>query len=132
MAAIPIEAQGLRKVYRSRFRGRSVAALDGLDLSVEPGEVFGLLGPNGAGKTTTVKILLGLTRPTAGSARLFGLASSDPASRRRVGYLPEGHRFPGYLTARQTLSIFGRMSGMDRASVARRAPELLERVGLSE
>jgi len=130
--AIPIEAQGLRKVYRSRWRGRSVAALDGLDLRVEPGEVFGLLGPNGAGKTTTVKILLGLTHPSAGEARLFGRPSSDPESRRRVGYLPEGHRFPGYLTARQTLSIFGRMSGMDRAALDRRAPALLERVRLSD
>jgi ABC-2 type transport system ATP-binding protein len=132
MAAIPIEAQGLRKVYRSRFRGRSVAALDGLDLRVEPGEVVGLLGPNGAGKTTTVKILLGLTRPSAGSARLFGLPASDPKSRRRVGYLPEGHRFPGYLTARQTLSIFGRMSGVDAATLARRIPALLERVRLTD
>ena len=130
--ALPIEAQGLRKVYRAGWGGRGIAALDGLDLSVQPGEVFGLLGPNGAGKTTTVKILLGLTRPTAGSARLFGLPSSDPASRRRVGYLPEGHRFPGYLTARQTLSIFGRMSGVDGTTLARRIPELLERVRLSE
>ncbi len=132
MANLPIEAQGVRKVYGSRFRGRKVNALDGIDLRVEPGEVFGLLGPNGAGKTTTVKILLGLTRPTAGSARLFGLPSSDPESRRRVGYLPEGHRFPGYLTARQTLMIFGKMSGVDAATLARRAPELLERVRLSE
>ncbi len=132
MANLPIEAQGVRKVYRARFRGRKVNALDGIDLRVEPGEVFGLLGPNGAGKTTTVKILLGLTRPTSGSARLFGLPASDPASRRRVGYLPEGHRFPGYLTARQTLMIFGRMSGMDTATLGKRAPALLERVGLSE
>ncbi len=61
MANLPIEAQGVRKVYRTRFGGRNVNALDGIDLRVEPGEVFGLLGPNGAGKTTTVKILLGLT-----------------------------------------------------------------------
>src|SRR5580765_7333846 len=129
---LPIRATGLAKVYRSRFGKRRIAALDGVDLSVEPGQVFGLLGPNGAGKTTTVKILLGLTRPTAGSASLFGRSVSDPESRRRVGYLPEGHRFPGYLTARQTLSIFGRMSGMDAASIRRRAPELLERVRLSD
>jgi len=129
---LPIRATGLAKVYRSRFGKRRIAALDGVDLSVEPGQVFGLLGPNGAGKTTTVKILLGLTRPTAGSASLFGRSVSDPESRRRVGYLPEGHRFPGYLTARQTLSIFGRMSGMDTASIRRRAPELLERVRLSD
>ena len=130
--ALPIEARGLRKVYRAGWGGRGIAALDGLDLEVRPGEVFGLLGPNGAGKTTTVKILLGLTRPTGGSARLFGLPSSDPASRRRVGYLPEGHRFPGYLTARQTLSIFGRMSDVDGATLSRRIPELLERVRLSD
>jgi len=129
---LPISASGLTKVYRSRFGSRRITALDGIDLSIEPGQVFGLLGPNGAGKTTTVKILLGLTRPTAGSAALFGRPVSDPESRRRVGYLPEGHRFPGYLTARQTLSIFGRMSGMDGAAIRRRAPELLERVKLSD
>src|SRR5512134_367241 len=127
-----IEAEGLRKVYRSRFGTRRVNALDGIDLCVGAGEVFGLLGPNGAGKTTTVKILLGLTRPTAGGARLFGIPVSDPESRRRVGYLPEGHRFPGYLTARQTLSIFGRMSGMARSAVAERVPDLLARVRLSD
>ena len=127
-----IEAEGLRKVYRSRFGTRRVNALDRVDLSVRAGEVFGLLGPNGAGKTTTVKILLGLTRPTAGGARLFGIPVSDPESRRRVGYLPEGHRFPGYLTARQTLSIFGRMSGMARSAVAARVPDLLARVRLSD
>ncbi|HEV8608537.1 MAG TPA: ABC transporter ATP-binding protein [Thermoanaerobaculia bacterium] len=127
-----IRAEGLRKVYRSRFGTRRVTALDGIDLAVGPGEVFGLLGPNGAGKTTAVKILLGLTRPTDGSARLFDVPVDDPESRRRVGYLPEGHRFPGYLTARQTLSIFGRMSGMERSAVKSRVPELLARVRLSD
>src|SRR5438034_131610 len=123
-----IEARGLRKVYRSRLGGRSVEALAGIDLRVEPGEIFGLLGPNGAGKTTTVKILLGLTHATAGKALLFGIPVGDPASRRRVGYLPEGHRFPGYLTARETLSIFGRMSGVAPRDLLRRIPGLLERV----
>ncbi|HMA18134.1 MAG TPA: ABC transporter ATP-binding protein [Thermoanaerobaculia bacterium] len=127
-----IQADGLRKVYRSRFGTRRVTALDGIDLSVRAGEVFGLLGPNGAGKTTAVKILLGLTRPTEGSASLFGIPAADPESRRRTGYLPEGHRFPGYLTARQTLSIFGRMSGMARAALQARIPELLARVRLSQ
>jgi ABC-2 type transport system ATP-binding protein len=130
--AIPIEALGLSKVYASRFGSRRITALDGIDLRVEEGQVFGLLGPNGAGKTTAVKILLGLTRPTKGRASLLGLPASDPESRRRVGYLPEGHRFPGYLTARQTLSIFGRMSGLDSGLIRKRAPELLERVRLSE
>jgi ABC-2 type transport system ATP-binding protein len=131
MTALPIEARGLKKAYSARFGGRTILALDGLDLDVRPGELFGLLGPNGAGKTTTVKILLGLTRPTSGEARLFGIPSRDPASRRRVGYLPEGHRFPGYLTARETLAIFGRMSGLDRATLRARILPLLERVGLA-
>jgi ABC-2 type transport system ATP-binding protein len=132
MDAPAIEVQGLRKVYRtSILRGR-LTALDGIDLSVPQGQMFGLLGPNGAGKTTTVKILLGLTSATAGSARIAGLPVSDPESRRRVGYLPEGHKIPGYLTARQTLSIFGRMSGLDGATIKRRSIELLEKLNIAQ
>ena len=131
MSEIAIEVTNLRKVYRSRLSRRSVTALEGIDLQVMRGEVFGLLGPNGAGKTTTVKILLDLTRPTTGSAAILGTSVRNPASRRRVGYLPEGHRFPGYLTARETLSIFGRMSGMNETTLKGRIPELLERVKLA-
>jgi ABC-2 type transport system ATP-binding protein len=127
-----IEVRGLRKTYRPSFGGRAIDALAGIDLAVRPGELFGLLGPNGAGKTTTVKILLGLTHATSGEASLLGLPAHDPESRRRVGYLPEGHRFPGYLTARQTLSVFGRMSGMDHATLRARIPGLLERVKLGD
>lgn len=130
MTASALEVDGLRKVYASF--GRKVTALDGIDLRVAPGEIFGLLGPNGAGKTTTVKVVLDLARPTAGTARIFGVPVSDPKSRLRVGYLPEGHRFPGYLTARQTLSIFARMSGVDSAVVARRALPLLEQLRIAE
>ncbi len=127
-----IEARGLTKVYRTTLRGRKVTALSEVDLSVAPGEIYGLLGPNGAGKTTAVKILLGLTHATAGSALLMGLPAGDPESRRRVGYLPEGHRFPGYLTARQTLSIFGRMSGVSPRDLDSRIPALLSRVRMSD
>ncbi len=127
-----IEVRGLRKDYRAGLGGREVKALSGIDFAVRPGELFGLLGPNGAGKTTTVKILLGLTHATAGSASLLGRSVDDPESRRRVGYLPEGHRFPGYLTARQTLSIFGRMSGVAPRALAPRIEDLLTRVKLSD
>src|SRR5438309_1831995 len=126
MDAPAIEVRGLRKVYRTSVTRGRITALDGVDLSVAPGELFGLLGPNGAGKTTTVKILLGLTRPTEGAAFISGLPVNDPESRRSVGYLPEGHKIPGYLTARQALSIFGRMSGLDTATIRRRSGELLE------
>jgi len=122
MTTPALEVSGLRKIYKT------ITALDGIDFKVMPGELFGLLGPNGAGKTTTVKILLGLTHATSGSASLFGIPVSDPKSRQRVGYLPEGHRFPGYLTARQTLAIFGRMSGVAPADVSARIPVLLERL----
>ena len=132
MASCAIELESLTKVFRAGLGGRRVTALSSVDLRVERGELFGLLGPNGAGKTTAVKVLLGLTFPTAGSARLLGIPSSDRESRRRVGYLPEGHRFPGYLTARQTLSVFGRMSGVAPETLRRRVPLLLERLRIAE
>jgi ABC-2 type transport system ATP-binding protein len=125
-----IEVSGLRKVYRSTLGGK-ITALDGIDFSVPEGELFGLLGPNGAGKTTAVKIILDLTRPTSGEARVSGLPAGNPESRRRVGYLPEGHKIPGYLTARQTLSIFGRMSGMEKSEINRRGAELLEKLKIA-
>ena len=126
-----IQVQGLKKVYRSTV-GKRVTALDGISFDVKEGQLFGLLGPNGAGKTTTVKILLGLTRATEGEATISGLPVADPESRRRVGYLPEGHKIPGYLTAKQALSIFGRMSGMSRNDIVQRSGELLELVGIGQ
>jgi ABC-2 type transport system ATP-binding protein len=132
MAESPIRVSELTKRYTSRLGRTTVRALDGISFQVERGEIFGLLGPNGAGKTTAVKILLGLTHATSGEAALFGIPVGRPESRQRVGYLPEGHRFPGYLTARATLSVFGRMSGMKHADIRRRTEELLARVSLSE
>jgi ABC-2 type transport system ATP-binding protein len=130
--ATVIEVSGLRKEYRSSFGKGRITALDGIDFQVQEGELFGLLGPNGAGKTTTVKILLGLTHATAGNAQVSGLPVKDPESRRRVGYLPEGHKIPNYLTARQALSIFGRMSGMTSAEIKARTTLLLDRVRLTQ
>jgi ABC-2 type transport system ATP-binding protein len=120
-----IEIVGLRKEY-----GRKVA-LHGLDLVVQPGEVFGFLGPNGAGKTTTIKILLGLVAPSAGSAQLLGKPAGDAASRAQVGYLPENFRFHDWLTGAALLDFHGRLAGMSAAERARRIPEILDMVGLS-
>ena len=132
MNDLAIETAGLGKTYTSRFGTRSITALQALDLEVRRGEVFGLLGPNGAGKTTAVKLLLGLTPPTRGTASILGMPVTEPESRRSVGYLPEGHRFPGYLTARETLSIFGRMSGLDPSTVKQRMMPLLEKLRIAE
>ncbi|MFT5143273.1 MAG: ABC-2 type transport system ATP-binding protein [Rhodothermales bacterium] len=126
-----VQARSLGKKYTS-FRGKAVQALDDFSLSVQPGEVFGLLGPNGAGKTTFIKILLGIVGPTAGSAQLLGRPVGHPDSRVDVGYLPEQHRFPGHLTAREALDLYSRLSGFDGATRKSESLRLLGRVGLSE
>jgi ABC-2 type transport system ATP-binding protein len=126
-----LAVRGLRKVYgRKLLRRGGTAALDGVDLKVGRGSVFGLLGPNGAGKTTLVKILLDLARGYEGQALLFGRPPADASSRRRVGYLPEAHRLPGYLTGRQVMRLFGMLAGRPRRQVERAIPPLLEQVGM--
>ena len=130
MTDCAIEAKGLEKVYQAGFRKQQIRALTNINLQVPAGVKFGLLGPNGAGKTTFVKILVSAVLPTAGTARLFGRNASDPEARRPVGYLPENHRFPTYLTARGMLDFYSALSGMDAHARKRRIPELLELVGL--
>ncbi|MBL8231224.1 MAG: ABC transporter ATP-binding protein [Bryobacterales bacterium] len=127
-----IETHGLRKRYRSWWSGREILAVDGIDIKVERGSTFGLLGPNGAGKTTFIKMLLSAVHPTDGEARIFNRNSADPEARREVGYLPENHRFPTYMTGRGMLDFYGSLSGMDWVSRAKRIPELLELVGLGQ
>jgi len=110
----------------------AVRALDGVSLTIEPGRVFGLLGPNGAGKTTLVKVLLGLVGGFEGRAELLGEPVGRALPRRRVGYLPEAHRLPGYLTAWQVLELFGMLCGRERAWLQQRIPGWLDRVGMRE
>jgi ABC-2 type transport system ATP-binding protein len=126
-----LRVRGLSKTYGGSLLGRGgFRALTDVSLEVGRGTVFGLLGPNGAGKTTLIKILLGLVRGYEGEAALFDRPPRDPRSRQRVGYLPEAHRLPGYLTGRQVMNLFGRMSGCDPRDVAARTDPLLERVGM--
>ena len=124
-----VEVEGLRKEYR-RLRGRSVVAVDGLDLVVPAGGVFGFLGPNGSGKTTTIRCLLGLARPTAGRCRLLGADSRTelPAVIRRVGSLVETPGLVPGLSGRRNLSLLGRLHGIGASTVE----AVLERVGLAE
>jgi ABC-2 type transport system ATP-binding protein len=119
-----IETKNLVKRY-----GR-IEALKGVTLSVEPGEIYGLLGQNGAGKTTLVKVLLGITSRTEGEARLLDEPAGTVRVRRRVGYLPEDHRFPDYHTGYSLLDFYGALLGVPRRERARRIPEYLEEVGL--
>ena len=125
MTELAIDARGLRKEF-----GEKVAVAD-LTLQVGRGEVFGFLGPNGAGKTTSVKMLLGLTNPTAGSATLLGRSLGDRGARAKIGFLPEHFRFHEWLKAAEFLDLHGRLYGMSRASRAAVIPDLLELVGLA-
>ena len=126
MTAIRVE--GLRKFYGP------VCALDGLDLTVEPGTVFGFLGPNGAGKTTTIRVLTGLAHATDGRAWVMGAeitADGDKVAR-RIGYLPEEPAFYPWLTPREFLDHVGRVFGLSASERAARVKELLDLVGLAE
>ncbi len=125
-----ITTTALTKVYQSRLTRKSVRALDTLDLTVGRGEIFGLLGPNGAGKTTLLKVLLGIVRPTSGTAMLMGLPVHRTEARRRIGFLPENHRFPPFLTAAQLLDLYGRLGEVADADRKARIPALLDLVRL--
>ena len=127
---IAVDTVNLIKVFRSRWTGREVRAVDGISLRIPRGAIFGLLGPNGAGKTTFVKMLLSCTHPTSGTAGIFGRRCGEPEARREIGYLPENHRFPTYMTGAGMLDFYAALSGMDAAARNRRIPELLELVGL--
>jgi ABC-2 type transport system ATP-binding protein len=128
-----LECDHLSKTYKSGVRNRrEVLALQDLTLKVERGEIFSLLGPNGAGKTTFIKILLSLTHLTAGSASLLGMPVHDSHARRRIGYLPENHRFPGYLTGEQVLTSFGSLAGVRGTDLDTRATRLLGMVGMQD
>jgi ABC-2 type transport system ATP-binding protein len=121
-----IETHDLRKTYGA------VVAVDGLNLSVARGEVFGFLGPNGAGKTTTIKMLLGLVRATSGQAQILDCAPGERQVMARIGFLPEHFRFHPWLTAAGFLDLHGRLYGLTTGQRAERIPGLLERVGLAD
>jgi ABC-2 type transport system ATP-binding protein len=125
-----LRAVGLTKRYTDALGRPTVTALDGLDLSVAPGEVVGLLGPNGSGKTTTIKLLLGLLQPTAGDVVVFGQSPETPAVKMRIGYLPEETYLYRFLNADETLHFFGAIFRLPRAVIRQRTDELLTMVGL--
>jgi ABC-2 type transport system ATP-binding protein len=120
-----IRTENLVKTYGN------VQALKGVSLEVKKGQIYGLLGRNGAGKTTLVKILLGIVKPTDGQAELLNQRAGTVAVRRRIGYLPEDHRFPDYHSGQSLLDFYGALLGVPRRLRNDQIPKLLELVGIA-
>ena len=121
-----VRATGLRKSFAKR------TALDGLDLSVAQGQLYGLAGPNGAGKTTLIRILCGLLKPDEGEARLLGWRMPSVRVQSQLGYMPQDYAVYDDLTVLQNLEFFGGLYDLSRAQVHERANELLDLVALSD
>jgi len=117
-----VQTRGLTKRY-----GKRIVAVENLDLTVKRGEVYGFLGPNGAGKTTTLRMLLGLIRPSSGTATVLGEEPGAPAGLAKIGALVESPAFYPYLSGRDNLRVMARYAGAPRS----RIPEVLEQVELS-
>jgi len=126
-----IEIEDLTKEYPFGFLNlKKKTSLDGLNMQVETGEVFGFIGPNGAGKSTTIKLLMRLIFPTAGGARILGKPIRDVCMHRDIGYLPEQPYFYDYLTAAELLGYFARFHRLTAADRNERVQRMLKKVGL--
>jgi ABC-2 type transport system ATP-binding protein len=126
-----IEIENLTKEYPYGFLHlKKKTSLEGLNMQVEQGEVFGFIGPNGAGKSTTIKLLMSLIFPTAGTARILGKSIDDMEMHRDIGYLPEQPYFYDYLTATEVLDYFARFYDLTAADRKERVQKMLLKVGL--
>ncbi len=125
-----IAIQGISKEFKEGITGKRIKALEGLDLEIVRGEVFGFLGPNGAGKSTTIKILMNLIFSDTGKAEIGGRDVRDTSARKLVGYLPENPYFYDYLTAEELLWFGGKTAGMDTKSIKERTDALINKVNL--
>jgi sodium transport system ATP-binding protein len=130
---VPVEATGLTKIFHDDSRGE-VRAVDGIDFSCRPGEIFGLLGANGAGKTTTLRMLSTILTPSAGRARVMGYeVSREPEQvRRHLGFYSASTALYPRLTGRETLEFFARINGFPDTRLRARVEALVARFGISE
>jgi len=130
--SVILKAEKLRVEFTTRqFRKTTTkVALNGLDLEVNAGEIFGFLGPNGAGKTTTINVLLGFIQPTGGAAYLFGINVRQPIARQRIGYLPEMTYYYKFLTAEEILRFYAKIFKIPNAEAERRIDDVLKLVEL--
>lgn len=130
--SVPVIAiDNLQKHYHKAWRAQPIRALNGVSLTVEPGEAFGFIGANGAGKTTTIKILMGLIQPTLGQACIIDTPVSDPAARLGLGYVPENPYLYDYLTPLEVLGMSLRLHRVRVDSIDRHCRQWLERLGLA-
>ncbi|MBX3374833.1 MAG: ABC transporter ATP-binding protein [Phycisphaeraceae bacterium] len=127
-----VEAVGLTKVFRDFWMRTKALAVDRIDFTIRPNEIFGLLGPNGSGKSTTIKMILGLLHRSSGRLLVFGRPPDDVMVKKYIGFLPEESYFYRYLNAREMLDYYGKLFGLDRRTRRRRTDELLEMVGLTQ
>jgi ABC-2 type transport system ATP-binding protein len=127
---VDIKCVGLTKTFRDFWLRPRVRAVEGVDLEVRRGQVYGLLGPNGSGKSTTIKMILGLLTPTSGRIAVLGRRPRDVASKRHLGYLPEESYLYRFLSARETLDYYGRLFRLPPRVRRERIDMLLEMVGL--
>ena len=124
---LAIETFQLTKIFRGK-----ITALNEVSLSVDTGTIFGLLGPNGAGKTSLVKILLGILFPTSGSANILGKPVNTIAIKEKIGYLPENHRYPEFLSGGAVLDYYARLAGVNKEARTRNKAELLKLVEMEK
>ncbi|MEB3187135.1 MAG: ABC transporter ATP-binding protein [bacterium] len=126
-----ISLQDVTKVFNNQVGQAPRTVLEQISLDVRRGETFGLLGPNGAGKTTLQKILLGLVRPTSGTAMVLGTRAGESDARARLGYLPENPYFYTHLTGREFVEFCGSLFGQGGPELRNRVDRLLARVGMT-
>ena len=126
-----VRVEEIVKDFRPGFGLRVKRVLDGISFEVHRGEIFGFVGPNGAGKTTTLKILMGLIQATSGRARILGSDVRETEFRKHVGFLPENPYFYDFLTGREILRFYAKLSGVPAEHREERVSTLLEWVGLA-